>query len=389
MKILSVLHGFGLKEGNVSGPFSEVLMKLAEFGNEIHVIAPGPSVKTIEQRIGKGRITLHQLEKPPSPVGKLLYFFKMIAKGIHIKKKYGIDVVHSHIHGMSAFVAMSIARATGTPHTHWHCEDLYKYYRDALLEAGVAHAIKSYLTLVIGMKSADLVITCTDATLECDKKIFGIPTSKFRIIPNSVSLDRFNQDVDASEVNRRYNTKGKKVILFVHRLAPRKGPEYLIRALPKIKEEVPNILCILVGDGPQRKQLEELARELGVYNITIFAGSKPTGEIPQFFSACDVYVMPSEIEGFGRTIAEAMACRRPVVATRVGGVPEVVVDGKTGLLIPPRDPEAIAEATTRLLKDKKLSNKLAENGFKRARELYSLDRVAGMFESVFQELVGK
>jgi glycosyltransferase involved in cell wall biosynthesis len=84
-----------------------------------------------------------------------------------------------------------------------------------------------------------------------------------------------------------------------------------------------------------------------------------------------------------------MACRRPVVATRVGGVPEVVVDGKTGLLIPPRDPEAIAEATTRLLKDKKLSNKLAENGFKRARELYSLDRVAGMFESVFQELVGK
>lgn len=389
MKILAILHGFGLKEGNVTGPFSEVLEKIAELGNEVHVVAPGPKTETFRQKIGHGVIFLHQIEKSNSLYKKLILFPRMALEGIKIKKQYGIDVVHSHIHGLSAFVAMFISRMTGTPHAHWHCEDLYRYYREALLDSGVIHAIRSYLTLVLGMKSANLIITCTDATLECDEKLFGISRNKFRKIPNSVSLERFRPDAPTLDLIRRYNLKGKRVILYVHRLAIRKGPHYLMGALPKIRKKIDNTMCIFVGEGPEEENLKKLAKELEVDDMTIFAGSVPTGSLPPYFAACDVYVMPSEIEGFGRTLAEAMASKKPIVATRVGGVPEVALEDEIALLVPPKDPDALAEATINILTDKKLADKLASNGLKRAKKLYSHERIAKMFLEVFNELIKK
>lgn len=171
----------------------------------------------------------------------------------------------------------------------------------------------------------------------------------------------------------------------VGRLTPQKGQRYLVAALPALLAEVPSVHLAIVGVGELREELEELAHELGVGDRVHVLGSR--GDVPSFMRSLDVFAMPSIWEGFGIVLLEAMSAARPIVASRVATIPEVVVDGETGILTPPADPASIAAALTALAQDPALTARYGQAGRQRLRTHFSLDKMVGDTMALYDELL--
>src|SRR5579859_4999460 len=171
----------------------------------------------------------------------------------------------------------------------------------------------------------------------------------------------------------------------VGRLAPQKGQRHLIAAMPLLLERVPRARAIIAGAGDLEEYLRDLAAEIGVAERVHVLG--PRKDVPALMHAIDVFVMPSIWEGFGLVLLEAMAAGRPIVASRVATIPEVVVDGETGLLVPAGDPLALAEALARFADQPALASRLGEAGRERVRRQFSLEKMVGDTELLYRELV--
>jgi glycosyltransferase involved in cell wall biosynthesis len=174
----------------------------------------------------------------------------------------------------------------------------------------------------------------------------------------------------------------------VANLFPRKGHEYLIEAVYRIAEEAPDARCLIVGTGDDRygEMLARLTREKGLDGIVIFAGFQP--DVSPYLAAFDLFVLPSVMEGFGIVLIEAMAMAKPVVATSVGGIPEVIDDGVTGFLVPPRDPESLVRKIRFLLAHPEVRAKMGEAGRLRVLARFSTERMIGELQRLYGELIG-
>src|SRR5207249_7590501 len=140
--------------------------------------------------------------------------------------------------------------------------------------------------------------------------------------------------------------------------------DLLLRAFKHVQHTRPSIKLVLVGDGPLRKQLEHLASSLEIRDRVNFLGLQGRIEVRQLLHDCELFVLPSRSEPFGIAIIEAMACKKAVIATTAGGIPEIIENGKNGLLVEPDDPESLAEAIITVLKDQQLQAVLGRNGYK-------------------------
>ena len=209
---------------------------------------------------------------------------------------------------------------------------------------------------------------------------FGFPTAKLSIVHNGVAADRFSRAPDL-RLRDDLAEPGQAVILALGRLDRQKGQTYLLDAIAGI----PGATLVLAGEGPERSRLELRARHLGLERRVRLLGNR--SDIPALLAACDVLVQPSaSFEGFGLAALEGMAAGRPVVATDVGGVGEVVLHGRTGLLVPPRSAPALARALTQVLRDPRLARKLGAAGRSRAIAEFSVDRMMERLSAVYQEL---
>jgi phosphatidylinositol alpha-1,6-mannosyltransferase len=184
-----------------------------------------------------------------------------------------------------------------------------------------------------------------------------------------------------------------RVILTVGGLVSRKGHDMVIRALPILREEVPDLTYLIVGDGPYREKLEELAKSLGVRDHVVFLGKVSEQDMPEMYALCDIFAMPSreqldkcDVEGFGIVYLEANACGKPVIGGRTGGIPDAVIDGYTGFLVDPNDPRDIARTIQSLLTDKELAGKLADQGRSRVVNELSLTRMRDHLLTVFRSI---
>ena len=171
----------------------------------------------------------------------------------------------------------------------------------------------------------------------------------------------------------------------VGRLALQKGQRHLIAAMPLLLERVPRAHAVIAGGGDLEDYLRDLSLEVGVADRVHVLG--PRRDVPALMHAVDVFAMPSIWEGFGLVLLEAMAAGRPVVASRVATIPEVVVDGETGLLVPPGDPVALAEALAELAHDPERAQRLGEAGRDRLRQQFSIEKMVGDTELLYRELV--
>lgn len=199
----------------------------------------------------------------------------------------------------------------------------------------------------------------------------------FKVNPG-VDTSFFHPDAgDPGEVRRRHGLGERPTIISVARLVEWKGQDTVLRALPAIVAEVPEVMYLMVGEGPFRRDLERLAAQLGVEERVVFAGFVPESELPVYYRAADVVAVPSRevteglpIEGFGIVYVEAGACGLPVVGGCGGGTDESIEDEVTGFRVDHDDPAAVASAVVRLLEDRRLAERMGSAGRQRAVDLY-------------------
>lgn len=214
----------------------------------------------------------------------------------------------------------------------------------------------------------------------------GVPRSRIAVVP--MPLD----DVVAPV---RVGGAGATRLLFVGRLVERKGAEFALRALAALRAEGRAVTLTITGDGPERSSLGTLARELGVADAATFTGLLPPDEVVGWYAQSDVLLLPAvtdwkgEQEGFGMVLVEAMRAGLPVVASRSGGISDVVRDEETGLLVPERDVTAIAAAIARLIDSPSLARRLGDAGQAAVRERFAPDTIARVFDGVYRRAVSR
>jgi glycosyltransferase involved in cell wall biosynthesis len=180
----------------------------------------------------------------------------------------------------------------------------------------------------------------------------------------------------------------QRYILCAAGLKPEKAIDVLLHASKPLLASDSSLQLVLVGDGPLRGDLEDLASALGIRNQTQFLGSKESTEVARLMQRCAVFVLPSRAESFGMVVLEAMACKRPVVASAVGGIPEIIEHEKSGILVPPDNPEALAEALRAVLTNPRLGETIADNGHRRVVESFCFNRTGEAFENAFASVLG-
>lgn len=197
----------------------------------------------------------------------------------------------------------------------------------------------------------------------------GVPRYRIAVVPSRCDVDLFNVERFPPKNNVKHPQ-----LLYVGNLVPGKGVHFLLKALPNVVREYPDVELTIVGDGPQRLQLMRLADKLGLTSRVVFLGRLPHDEIPSIMHMSDLFVLPSLSEATPRVVMEAMAMELPVVATRVGGIPEIIEDGRTGVVVEPANPQQLAEAICRVLGDPVWAKEAGQLGRQRVLENYTLEQ---------------
>jgi len=254
---------------------------------------------------------------------------------LQIRNTFDFDLIHAHGICPDGFAAAQTGRQLGTPVVCTiHGADINLYPQRTRLTCLVTKR---------ALGTVDTVITVS-AALKERALALETPQRKIRVIPNGVDLRVFAL-MDRGQARAELGLDGDKVIfVYASRLVEAKGLSYLLMALKRVLDHNIDGLLVLVGEGPYRLQLERQVAQLDLHNHVVFAGFRPHAEIAKWMSACDLVVHPSLTEGSPLPIYEALACGRPAVASRVGGIPELITCDDYGLLVPPADAEALAEA---------------------------------------------
>lgn len=284
------------------------------------------------------------------------------------------DIVHAFL-GFANLASSLVGRLLKVPVIIWS-------YRDVEVWKTRAHWMMDRLAL----RWADAVTCCSDAVRRFVLAHVNGQAAKFLTIHNGVDIELFRSPhaADRPALGLR---DGVPVVGTVARLdEPKKGLAVLLHAMAELsgRPGAPDWQLLLVGDGPAREPLQRLVSRLGLAGRVVFAGQRR--DVPSVLPVLDVFVCPSLYEGFGIAIVEAMAAGRPVVASAVGGVPEIVVDGETGLLAPAGDAAALADSIRRLLRDPELARRMGARGRDRARDLFSIDRMVRQHQRLYETL---
>ena len=255
-------------------------------------------------------------------------------------------LVHTHTSkaGVVGRLAAWLARVPVVIHTpHGHI--FYGYY-------GAAASALIRLVERLLAKITDRIVTLTDRGAEEHVRLHIAGMEKFVTIHSGIDLAHFRSvQVDPAVKRKELGLPPDGAIVgTVGRLVPIKGLEWLLKAAPQVLAQFPQACFVIIGDGPLLGELRQLTSKLGIGLRVVFLGARE--DVPECLAALDLFVLPSLNEGMGRVLLEAMAVGCPVVATRVGGIPDIVADGTTGLLVPPRDERALAEAILTLLRDR-------------------------------------
>ncbi|SFB36556.1 phosphatidylinositol alpha-1,6-mannosyltransferase [Amycolatopsis marina] len=238
-------------------------------------------------------------------------------------------------------------------------------------------------------ETSDVVTYVSKYTRSRFAAAFG-PMAGFEHLPSGVDPELFRPDqAGREELRRRYGLSDRPTVVCVSRLVPRKGQDMLVRALPLLRERVPDAALLLVGGGPYRRRLTELAREHGVAEHVVFTGSVPWEELPAHYAAGDVFAMPArtrgkglDVEGLGIVYLEASACGLPVVAGKSGGAPETVLDEVTGHVVDGRRLDQLVDTLSPLLADPVRAHRMGEAGREWVSRHWRWDVLAGSLSTM-------
>jgi lipopolysaccharide heptosyltransferase II len=356
LQILPELNVGGVETGTV-----ELARNLVKLGIKAVVVSAGGG---LVKELTEAGVIHYQL-----PVDKKSFFniLKMIPELVKIIQKEEIDIVHARSR-VPAWIAYFACRRTARP----LITTCHGYYSRHLF---------SY-----PMGWGKFVICPSQIIAKHMIEDFGVPQERIRLIPRSVDLERFRYRPPEKKKLEEFN------VGMIARITPLKGHLDFIKAMAKVSRSIPRFKIWIVGDAPPSKgaykeQVQVLVRRLGLWHCTEFLGNQR--DVQAILANLDLMVLATTThEAFGRVIIEAQAAGVPVVATRIGGVIDIIEDGKTGLLVPPSDPSGIAEAALRIFNDRQLARTLAENAYEKVKEKYTTDLLVKKTAQVYKEATG-
>ncbi len=383
----------GVDAGGQNVHVAELSRSLVERGHDVTVYTrrDHPALKTIETVDGVEVVNVTAGPARQVPKDRLLPYMPPLANGIVADwPRIRPDIVHSHF-WMSGVAAIEAARTANSRFVRGRVPVIHTFHalgtvkRRHQADADTSPPERQWLEPWVAHTVDRIIATCSDELAELES--LGVHSSRVSVAPCGVDTELLTPTGRTDPKGRRHR------IGVVGRLVPRKGVELVIQALALLADRGrKDIELVIVGGSVEGRRDEEtrrlagIARSLGVANRVFFRGSVPHPELPPLMRSFDTVVCAPWYEPFGIVPLEAMACGVPVIGTAVGGLLDTIIDGETGIHVPPKDPEAIASAITRVLGDPHLADRLARNACERISREYTWQRVATLTESVYEQL---
>jgi len=296
-----------------------------------------------------------------------------------IKPEFDIIHVHSHLYFSSIQAALAHKIMKKPPlilHLHGGLGLPPTYKLDTVKSIAKNFFDKTVARFTVN--SADVVFSISQHDLNYAKKTFKLKNWKAMLVPNAVDLKEFNPE-------KKQGTVNDGELIYVGDLELWKGVHYLIKAFKKLYQRNNRLTLKIIGEGRSREKLERLASGLPVK----FTGQLSPDKVSEHLAKASIFILPSLWEGMPTVALEAMACKVPVIATDVGGVSEIVKHKETGLLVPPKNPGAIADSVELLLNDGILKRRIIENAFKQVEQKYNFEKIAEIVEKIYQKILSK
>ena len=348
----------------------------AGVANRIETI--GPNVRVIHLKAGE----------PEAQVGDLYAHLPEFLQQLNeFKEEEGLeyDVVHSH-YWLSSWVGRELSQAIDVPHVvTFHTLGLIKMQS----RAGEVEQAERPVVEAEVMASADRIIAFSAHERDAMARLYNADANKVSLVPCGVDLSVF-KPLDQKSVRERLGLNGEKILLYVGRIEPLKGLDLLVETAAQM-DTGESVRLIVVGadanGGRELERVKQLAQDRDLEDQIDFVGQVDHTELPLYYNAADVCVMPSYYESFGLVALESMACGTPVVATRVGGLPTIVQHGRTGYLKSWRCPETFANSLEMIISTEGLQQSMGEAARKRAEGL-GWDNVAAIMSEEYDALIG-
>ncbi|MFA5513266.1 MAG: N-acetyl-alpha-D-glucosaminyl L-malate synthase BshA [Candidatus Kapaibacterium sp.] len=353
---------------------TELGLKLAARGHEIHFISyESPT------RLNKflDNIYFHEVEIPHYPLFEHnLYTLALAGKIIDVVKYEKLDIIHAHYaipHAVSGILTKNILKDSNLKLvTTLHGTDITL--------VGLEPAFHPLVKYSLDCSDA---VTAVSQYLRTNTEQHFNPDKKIEVIYNFIDLDEYKRN-PCTHIKNSIAPDGEKIMIHISNFRPVKRIQDVIRIFAATLKSIPSKL-ILVGDGPERSDAEKLTRELGVAEHVKFLGKQHA--LVDLLSAADIFLLPSQSESFGLSALEAMACGTPVVASNIGGIPEVVLHGESGFVAEFGDIERMAKYVKSLLTNEKKWTSFSNNARKIAEEKFDCKNIIPKYENIYKSLI--
>jgi glycosyltransferase involved in cell wall biosynthesis len=405
MNILMLSSSYPKFRGDVTAPFIEsIATHIAAQGHRVQMLLP--EHRDLRRASDEEGVQFHTFRYAPQREWRHWGYAESLRADVKIKPEMYLLAPIVFVSALRALNQLTAREPFDVIHAHWVLPNA---------PMGAFAAARRRLPLVVSLHGSDVFVAekwkplgalarwCfnrADAITACSDNLMvrafalGAAEAKTELIPYGADLKAFHVDPAAARRVRARLDLGadELMILAVGRLVYKKGFDFLVQALDEVLRVAPNARLVLAGDGDLRGELENRATELGLSSRVTFAGMVPREEIPAYFAASDIVAVPSvrdeagNVDGLPNVALEAMAAGKPLVASRVAGLPQVVHDGVNGLLVEERNPHELAQALLRLACDAGLRRSYGAAGRVRVREVLNWDNVARRFIAVYERV---
>jgi N-acetyl-alpha-D-glucosaminyl L-malate synthase BshA len=351
---------------------TELGQALARKGHSVHFISYALPMRLDRYQ---DNIFYHEVETPAYPLFEFnQYTLSLAGKIIDVAKYENLEVLHVHYaipHAVSGYLAKEIMQGSNPLSliTTLHGTDITLVG----LEPNFHPIIK------FALERSDVVTAVSGFLQEKTRQNFN-PETPISVIPNFVDTNLYKR-VECTQLLKQLHIEDEFVLMHVSNFRPVKRVQDCVRILEEVRKTVPAKL-VFVGDGPERSDAERLVRELGLWDHVKFLGKQSA--LPEILSIADIFLLPSQSESFGLSALEAMSCEVPVIATNIGGVPEVVGHGECGYIAELGDVQRMARYCVELLTTPKKLAAFRANARKRAIQQYDIDLIVPMYEEVYR-----
>ncbi len=367
MHILMFSYDRTLVEGKQVGDSLLRHKRYSEYLDRLDIIVPAPS-KTRQYEIKVSE----KLSVFPSYGPRMLSWLRAYVKARKICRQSKVDIIVTQDPLLGVLGVLLKRKFGGKLFINVFGTEMFS---ERWLKRDLAHRLYRF-AIRWSLRNADLVRTETNRLKEFLIETFKIPSDKLVnifVVPSPESIKSLTRAKGSEIRESLLENKYERIVLSVGRLVDAKDLPTFLRAARIVINEYPETLFAIIGEGPEHRKLESLCRELNLVNNVSFLGAVPFDHVPSYYAACDVFVLSSWSEGFGRVMMEAALAKRPVVATDVGGAREAIVDGETGYIVEVANSEQMADRIKKVLGNPQMARRMGLKGHRRALTMFGVE----------------